>query len=104
MYSKSSLFARKQVVANISAACSFEYVYMYNIYCKHLLSIMYYMYCKHPLSIVYNTIYVCLYIRSTTTLLRTLWDLNFSPYNRGFLNPENTTYTTVLHWDIEWCP
>ena len=41
---------------------------------------------------------------SGTSLLRTLWDLDFSPYYRGFLNPEVILYTTVLHWDTEWCP
>ena len=29
---------------------------------------------------------------------------NFSPYYRGFLNLEVILYTSVLHWDTEWCP
>ena len=41
---------------------------------------------------------------SGTSLLRTLWDLKFSLYYRGFLNSEVILYTTVLHWDTEWCP
>ena len=41
---------------------------------------------------------------SGTSLLGTLWDLDFSPYYRGVLNSEVSQCTTVLHWDIEWCP
>ena len=41
---------------------------------------------------------------SGTSLLKTLWDFDFSPYYRGFLNSEVIQYTTVLHWDTEWCP
>ena len=41
---------------------------------------------------------------SGTSLLRTLCDLNFSPYYRDVLNLEVIQYTIVLHWDTEWCP
>ena len=41
---------------------------------------------------------------SETSPLKTLCDLTFSPYYRGFLNSEVIEYTTVLHWDTEWCP
>ena len=36
-----------------------------------------------------------------TSVIRTY---NGGPYYRGVLNSEVIQYTTVLHWDIEWCP
>ena len=48
---------------------------------------------------------VCTNLKYTgTSLLGTLWYLNFSPYYRGFHNSEVILYITVLHWDKEWCP
>ena len=38
-----------------------------------------------------------------TSLLRTLLNLDFSPYYRG-INSVVTQYTAVLHWDTEGCP
>ena len=47
-----------------------------------------------------------------TCVPRVQWNLSikdtlgsdYSPYYRGILNSEVTQYTTVLHWDTEWCP
>ena len=44
------------------------------------------------------------YVYRGTSLLRTLWDLNFSPYYGGVLNSEVNLYTAILHYDTEWCP
>ena len=38
---------------------------------------------------------VLVYVYSGTSLLRTLWDLDFSPYYRGVLNSE---VTYVIHY------
>ena len=49
-----------------------------------------------------DVLQICMY--SGTSLIRTLWDLDFSPYYRGVLNSEVIWYITVLHWDTEWRP
>ena len=51
---------------------------------------------------VYVRMYVHLY--SGTSLLRTLWDFNFSLYYRGILNSEVILMHYSIHWDTEWCP
>ena len=61
------------------------------------------MYVGRPLFLIPVKLSIS-HMYSRTSLLRTFWDLKFSPYYRGFLNSEVMSYTTVLHWDTEWCP
>ena len=57
--------------------------------------------CMYAVTVYMGTMYNHMYIGvySGTSLLRTLWDIDFSPYYRGVLNSEVTyTYCNTLQY------